>query len=615
LRESEERLALALDASNSGLWDFNPHTFTNIHYNDRWFTMLGYEPDEFPQSSETWINLMHPEDFEPVKKKLQDHIEKKSSYSAEFRMKTKSGNYRWIYALGKVVSWDKTGNPDRMIGVHIDINDLKHAREDLKASENRFRELFDNMSSAVAVYEAKDNGNDFIFKDLNRAGERIENVKREDLIGKSVLEIFPGVKEFGIFDIFDRVWKTGKAECQPISLYKDHRIASWRENYVYKLPSGEIIAVYNDVSERKRAEEKIRKNRAMLHAVFNGISSPLILLDKNLTIHILNDAAKEYYQKSGFKNTLGRPCFEAFRGKTIHCEECKIPSAVQSRQHKTFEQKSVIYPGKYEQITVYPVQEKESGVTGAIVYIRDITENKKLQEQLIRSDRLTSLGMLSGGIAHEIRNPLASIILFLDILNDKKKFDPTDKELELFNEIKNNVYKIDGIIRRVLDFAKPSLKTTTEIDINTLIRDEIKLWSTQFRKSDITSRLSLEDAIPSISGDPIEIRQVVNNLVQNAIEVMKTGGTFDIKTTRGISSFHKDRRVVLIKIKDTGPGMEPKHLHRIFNPFFTTKPNGTGLGLAITHQIIERHGGIISCEAELGKGTTFTIELPYMPGK
>ena len=249
-----------------------------------------------------------------------------------------------------------------------------------------------------------------------------------------------------------------------------------------------------------------------------------------------------------------------------------------------------------------------------IEHIRNTTEKKKIDGQLIRADRLASLGQLSGGIAHEIRNPLTSISLFLDLLGDKEKFDQTDSELEIFDEIRNNVYKIDGIIRRVLDFAKPSIRASAKIDINAVVREEIKFWSAKIRNSEIDLQLSLEDNIPPVFGDPIELRQVWNNLVQNALEVMEKGGTLSITTTKGMSSFHKDRRVVDIRVKDTGPGIKPEHQKNIFNPFFTTKPTGTGLGLAISHQIIERHGGIILFESKPDKGTLFTVELPVVEG-
>ncbi|NVM21715.1 MAG: PAS domain S-box protein [Desulfobacterales bacterium] len=141
LRQSRERLALALDASNCGMWDFNPHTFGDAHYNDTWFTMLGYEPDDVPHTAETSMKLIHPEDLEPVSKKLQVHIKKKTPYSAEFRMKTKDGSYRWIRSIGRIVSWDNNGNPQRMVGIHIDINDRKTARAKRRKLEAQLQQV------------------------------------------------------------------------------------------------------------------------------------------------------------------------------------------------------------------------------------------------------------------------------------------------------------------------------------------------------------------------------------------------------------------------------------------------------------------------------------------
>ncbi|MBW2357919.1 MAG: GAF domain-containing protein, partial [Deltaproteobacteria bacterium] len=140
-----------------------------------------------------------------------------------------------------------------------------------------YRDISERKREEEALRESDERGNDFIFKDLNRAGERIENIKKEDLIGKSVLEVFPGVKEFGLFDVFKRVWETGKPEDHPISLYKDEKIIGWRENYIYKLPSGEIVAVYDDVTERKRTVEALRQSELEL-SIRNQIANTFLTI-------------------------------------------------------------------------------------------------------------------------------------------------------------------------------------------------------------------------------------------------------------------------------------------------------------------------------------------------
>ncbi|MEJ2233013.1 MAG: PAS domain S-box protein [Syntrophobacterales bacterium] len=140
----------------------------------------------------------------------------------------------------------------------------EHLDETLRENRARYKAMFKNAMNGIAIYSAVNDSADFIFVDFNRAAEKIENIKKEALIGKSVLEIFPGIKAFGLFEVFQRVWATGKPEHHPVGIYKDARIEGWRENYVYKLPSGEIVAAYSDETERKRAEEELRKSTQAL---------------------------------------------------------------------------------------------------------------------------------------------------------------------------------------------------------------------------------------------------------------------------------------------------------------------------------------------------------------
>ncbi len=142
--------------------------------------------------------------------------------------------------------------------------DIKNQPEEWKA---KFEVLFDHVNSGVAIYEAVRDGEDFIFVDFNPAAEQIEHLRKEELIGKSVSEVFPGVNQFGLLDVFRRVYKTGKSEHHPISIYKDERIAGWRENHVYRLPSGHVVAVYDDISARKRTELVARMTDQCFRAI------------------------------------------------------------------------------------------------------------------------------------------------------------------------------------------------------------------------------------------------------------------------------------------------------------------------------------------------------------
>ncbi|MBT3390484.1 MAG: PAS domain-containing protein [Chloroflexi bacterium] len=250
-----EQYQLAIDGSGVGLWDWRVQT-GEFEYNERWAEMIGFTLDELqPVSIETWLQNAHPDDLKKANAAIEQHfLGVTEVYECEVRMKHKSGEWIWVLDRGKVVEWDTAGKPVRMVGTHLDITARKAAHAELVNNAVRYRELFNNMSSGVAVYEAVADGEDFIFVDFNQAGEKIDNVQKEDLIGKSVLQVFPGVKDFGLFDVFQRVWQTGVPEHHPISQYQDERLIGWRANFVYKLPLGEIVAVYSDITEQKQAQ-------------------------------------------------------------------------------------------------------------------------------------------------------------------------------------------------------------------------------------------------------------------------------------------------------------------------------------------------------------------------
>jgi len=164
--------------------------------------------------------------------------------------------------------------------------------EALRQSEERYRALFDGIYSGVAVYEVKDDGRDFIFKDFNAAGERIDNDRREQLIGKSIFEVRPGVEQFGLIEVFRRVWRTGRAEHYPVTLYQDELLTGWYENYVYKLPSGEIVAVFDNIIERKRAEEALRQSEEKYRTLFETMAQGVVYQDREGKVTSANPAAE-----------------------------------------------------------------------------------------------------------------------------------------------------------------------------------------------------------------------------------------------------------------------------------------------------------------------------------
>ncbi len=365
-----------------------------------------------------------------------------------------------------------------------------------------------------------------------------------------------------------------------------------------------------EVQERRKVDQKLLQSKTTLQSVFDGISEPLIMLNRKMRIKVLNRAAKEYAQASRFRDIVGRPCFRILAGRQEPCSHCNFKVAIESGKPMTFERQGLKDVSRIEEVVIYPMHDKDKGEGNAIIRISDITEQKKLEEHLIRAYRLSSLGQLSGGIAHEIRNPLASINLFTDILRDEDKYKRTAQEKELFGEIKESINRIEGIIKRVLDFARPPVQSPDEIDLNVLVKESIKFWSTRLRETNTELKLELTSGLIPVQGDVIGLQQVINNVVANAMEAMGNNGLIRILTSMGASSLSDAKEAVFLKVRDTGPGIKSEHQEDVFNPFFTTKATGTGLGLSISHQIIKRQGGAFSFESKPGEGTTFIIELP-----
>jgi len=371
-----------------------------------------------------------------------------------------------------------------------------------------------------------------------------------------------------------------------------------------------IEELKNEVGVRKTVEHQLVQSKTNLQSVFDGISEPLIMVDRKMAVKVLNEAAKDYTRFSRYQDIIEKPCYKVLAGKSAVCKNCKLPMAISSRNPATFERKGLQDPTRIEEVVIYPIHTKLESEGNAIIRISDITEARKIEEQLMRADRLASLGQLSGGIAHEIRNPLASINLFTDILSDEDKYDRSDQENELFVEIKDNINRVEKIIKRVLDFARPPVPTSDDVDLNELTQEIVKFWESKLRKLEIRLNLELKDDLPPVHGDVIGLQQVINNVVLNAIEALGEGGDICIRTLQAPSSMRENQDAVYLKVSDSGPGIPRHQQEDIFNPFFTTKPTGTGLGLSISHQIIKRQGGAFTLESSPVAGTTFIVELP-----
>ena len=234
-------------------------------------------------------------------------------------------------------------------------------------------------------------------------------------------------------------------------------------------------------------------------------------------------------------------------------------------------------------------------------------ELKKSREALARSEKLVALGQVSAGMAHEIRTPLTSIKLFVQSLETELPSD--DETLEDFSIIKGEIGRMEEIIKRFLDFARPVEPKFENVSINQILSNAISLVKIRIKNEKVVIETEYDENWPSIDGDRKQLEQVFLNMLINSIEAMPDGGKITVATNT-ISLSNENKKLLKITIADTGCGIKPALRRYIFDPFFTTKDSGTGMGLAIAFTVIEQHGGLIEVESEPGEGATFMVYLP-----
>ncbi len=398
VRESERKFRSVLEHSVDVIYQLNLKTGTYDYVSPSSIEALGYSPEELIAFGfEKATSVIHPDDVEMVREHFNKLTKRTTADDTapptiEYRVKHRKSGYRWMSDTSSVLCDEKNG-PIAITGNVRDITKRKKAEEELRHSEVRFRGLFESMSSGVAVYEAANEGQDFIFKDFNKAGERIEKVKREDLIGKSVLDVFPGVKDFGLLDVFRRVCRTGNPEHHPISLYKDEHVVGYRENYVYRLPTGEIVAVYDDATERKRAEDTIRESEERYRALVDtaGLAGEGIMIVERVegdkaVIAFGNDALSGMlgYQR---EEMLGMPARDLFLpGDRIWLQDKHRRKRKGEALPSHYGVMALCKDGSMLPIEISMGAMRYQGKSATVVYVRDVTERKKAEEALRESE-------------------------------------------------------------------------------------------------------------------------------------------------------------------------------------------------------------------------------------
>ena len=314
----------------------------------------------------------------------------------------------------------------------------------------------------------------------------------------------------------------------------------------------------------------------------------------------VNKAYAKYFDVKP-EELVGKKCYEVMHGTKEPIPECPYKKTIETKEMAKVE----IFEGRYLELITSPIFDTQNEVIGCVHIARDITERKKQDEQLIINDRLASIGQLASGIAHELNNPLTSIIGFADLLLVKNVPEDIRDDLSIIHK---EAIRTADIVRGLLTFARKQKTDKEAIDVNAILQDVLRLRSYEHKVSNIEVKMNFAATLPRIQANGAQLLQVFINLIVNAEQAM-TGAR-----GKGVLTVITEQNGSMVRISfvDDGPGIRPDSMRRLFTPFFTTKEpgKGTGLGLSISHSIITEHGGRIYAESEPDKGATFIVELP-----
>jgi PAS domain S-box-containing protein len=359
----------------------------------------------------------------------------------------------------------------------------------------------------------------------------------------------------------------------------------------------------------RRLTRELEDVRNFTESIIQSIGSGIIITEMDDTITYINRAGERI---SGYsKDDLIGKSFSIFalrEKQSIVHSLLNIPDDLDTRREGWMKKKDHIeFPVGF---TINNHLSITGEMIGKIVIFRDLTNVYKIQEEILRMDRLVSLGKLASGIAHELRNPLAGIKTTAQALGEELSRD--DPRREYLNRITKEIDRLNELLKTFFSFAKPQKLNLVHCNIKAIINEIIPFLIKEIAEKGIRFVETYPPQLPKIKVDKNQMYQVFLNLFLNAIQAMPNGGELKIEVSPviSISLDGPKKNFIKIVVSDTGTGIPTHIIQKIFDPFFTTKPRGIGLGLSITYQIIKKHGGTIKVESQLEKGTSIVINLP-----
>ncbi|MBI3356547.1 MAG: PAS domain S-box protein, partial [Nitrospirae bacterium] len=489
--------------------------------------------------------------------------------------------------------------------------------QQLVASQARYKALFDLVADSVFMVDATGT-----IVAVNKREEQALGYAESRVVGQNMLDFVPEAYHQVLLGWLRDI-STGQRQVptQEITV-KD---AGGRETPVemdlIRVGGADQLLVMvqlRDITDRKKLERQlqsyreelelkvrertreIEETKQYLENLLENANDVIYTLDRDQQFTYVNGKVNAWgYSK---EDLLGRPYLSLLsrrhRGR-------RLKNTLDIGAKQVYEVEVVTRLGEVRtvMVSVSPLQGVEGEILGVLGIARDMTETKKLEQQIRNSEKLASVGKLAAGVAHEINNPLGGILNCLYNLR-KGGLSPKRQE-EYWASMEHGVRRVQKIVRQLLDFSQQHEPEFSPADINRIVDQVLTLTTHLFAPNRIRLEALLGDGLPSVMVDRHMIEQVLMNLILNAVQAMKDGGVLTVRTSVA-------EGICRVEVSDTGSGIAPATMPRIFDPFFTTKSEGegTGLGLSVNLGIVERHGGKILVESEVGKGTTFTLCLP-----
>ncbi len=532
-----------------------------------------------------------------------------------------------LFELGLSAFLVKPFGPRELLNV-IDnvfiLDKLKKRNKDLerkiRQTEYKYQDLIENASDLIFTLNAEAK---FIF--INRRLMALSGHIRDHWLGKDFRQLIQPEDRESAFENFKNTM-FGRSRIFEMRIFtrdRQTRYLSTNLNPIFE--QGKVVgavAIARDVTQQKKLEQQITELKNFNESIIQSIGSGLITIDLRHRITSFNQSAEEIlgYEAS---NVVSKNLEELFAPDEL---EKLLPFAEQGENGQNLMNREIEISTKDNSkihigFSITDRKDNENRRLGHIISFRDITEIKQMQAEVIRMDRLASLGVLASGIAHEIRNPLAGIKTVAQTLEEE--IEEGDAKREYLARIIRQVNRMDELLRAFFSYARPRSPVRKFYRLQEIVHEVTALLNQRLNKQKIELVEEYDEALELLYVDFHQIQQVLFNLFINAIDAMPDGGQLKI-FAKQISSrlYRMDRRgkkhpvanrsmqFAEIKISDTGDGIEGDKLAQIFDPFFTTKPQGSGLGLSIVYRIMEEHNGDIQVESEPEKGTEFKLLLP-----